>query len=214
MAPIPAPSPTTASGYSAPNQNSGGARPFVASGPASGIAWTHTQDLTIFYEIVSIPQNAGTWLPSTTNVSGLKLTVYGNAEDSLDFFSTSAVSGAGGYGTAADARQAQVLTLSSSTGSVGFGTAGAIYTLSSGFERRWWQTGDSNQSDNRTYVNALFDINGLPDGWQINANLSNNVARQVIARVCNGGLRYQNDGVSPPITAGAWNLMNFSLMDV
>ena len=214
MAPIPAPSPTTLTGYSAPNSAAGGGQQFQASGPCSGTAFTHTQDLTIFYEIVSIPQNAGTWLPSTTNVSALRLTVMGNGEDSLAFFATSSVSGASGCSTAADARQAHVLTLSSTTAAAGMGTAGAIYTLSGGYERRWSQTGDANQQDSRMYVNGLFPIDGLPTGWQVDATLSNNVARQIISRVCNGGIRYQNDGVSPPVTAGNWSLMYFSLMDV
>jgi len=213
MAPIPAPSPTSLTGYSAPNSAAGGGNQFQASGPCSGTAWTHTQDLTIFYEVVTIPQNAGTWLPSTTNVSALKLTVMGNAEDSLDFFATSSVSGASGCATAADARQAHVLSMSSTTTTVGLGTAGAIYTLSGGYERRWSQTGDVNQVDNRMMVNGYFEINGLPDGWWYNSTLSNNVARQIIARVCNGGLRYSNDGTSPPETAHKWDLMKFSLMD-
>lgn len=214
MAPIPAPSPTSPTGYSAPNAVAGGGNQFQASGPCSGTAFTHTQDLTIFYEIVSIPQNAGTWLPSTSDVSAMQLTVMGNAEDSLNFFSTSSVSGASGCATAADARQAHVLTLSSTTASTGMGTAGAIYTLSGGYERRWSRTGDTNQQDNRTYLNGLFQIDGLPSGWETNVILSNNVARQIIARVCNGGIKYQNDGVSPPVTAGPWDLMDFSLMDV
>ena len=220
MAPIPAPSPTALTGYSAPNSAAGGGQQFQASGPCSGTAFTHTQDLTIFYEIVSIPQNAGTWLPSTTNVSALKLTVMGNGEDHLSFFSTSSVSGSTGSGTtncatAADARQAHVLALSSTTvGSTMMGNAGAIYTLSGGYERRWSQTGDVDRWDSRTYVNGLFQIAGLPDQWQYNETLSNNVARQIIARVANGGIRYQNDGVSPPVTAGNWELMDFSLMDV
>ena len=214
MAPIPAPSPTALTGYSAPNSAAGGGNQFQASGPCSGTAWTHTQDLFIAYEVVSIPQDSGTWLPSTSNVSALKLTVMGNAEDSLDFFATSSVSGASGCLTAADARQAHVLTLSSTTAAAGMGTAGAIYTLSGGYERRWTQTGDVAQSDNQMWVNGLFEINGLPDGWQTNVDLSNNVARQIIARVCNGGIQYQNDGVSPHVTAGKWDLMYFSLMDV
>ena len=219
MAPIPAPSPTALTGYSAPNSAAGGGQQFQSSGPCSGTAFIHTQDLTIFYEIVTMPQNSGTWLPSTTDVSALKLTVMGNGEDSLSFFSTSAVSGSTGSGTtqcatAADARQAHVLTLSSSDSAAGMGGAGAIFTLSGGYERRWSQTGDTNLQDSRLYVNGLFEIDGLPTGWETNADLSNNVARQIIARVCNGGLRYQNNGISPPITAGGWALMNFSLMSV
>jgi len=214
MAPIPAPSPTAITGYSAPNQNAGGGQPFVASGPCSGTAWTHTQDLTIFYQVVTIPQNAGTWLPTTNTVSALNLTVYGNGESALSFFSTSSVSGATGCATAADARQAQVLTLSSTNSTNGMGSAGAIYTLSGGYERRWSQTGDSDQNDNRMYLNCLFPIDGVPENWQFDATLSNNIARQIISRVCNGGLKYQNDGLSPPTTAGNWDLMDFNLMDV
>ena len=214
MAPIPAPAPTALTGYSAPFAAAGGGNQYQASGSCSGTTWTHTQDLTIFYEIVSIPQNAGTWLPSTTDVSALRLTVMGNAENSLDFFATSAVSGASGCATAANARQAHVLTLSSTNSSVGLGSAGAIYTLSAGYERRWAVQGDNNEQDNRTYVNGKFDIMGLPASWNYNTTLSNQVARQIIARVCNGGIRYQNDGVAPPITAGDWGLMNFRLMDV
>ena len=214
MAPIPAPSPTALTGYTAPNSGAGGGNQFQSSGPCSGTTWTHTQDIAIYYEIVEIPQNAGTWLPSTSNVSALKLTVMGNAQDSLDFFSTSSVSGAIGCATAADARQAHVLALSSTTGSQGLGTAGAIYTLSGGYERRWTNSMDVAQSDNRVYVNGLFEINGLPSGWNNNATLSNNVARQIIARVVNGGLRYSTDGTTPPVTASNWDLMYFSLMDV
>ena len=215
MAPIPAPSPTALTGYSAPFAAAGGGQQFQTSGPCSGTAWTHTQDITIFYEIVSIPQNAGTWLPSTTDVSALKLTVMGNAEDSLAFFSTSAVSGATGCLTAADARQAHVLSLSSTTAAAGhFGIAGAIYTLSGGYERRWANSMDTANRDNRFYGNALFEIDGLPTNWNYNTTLANNVARQIIARVVNGGLRYNNGGQTPPVTAGNWPLMRFSLMDV
>ena len=214
MAPIPAPSPTLPTAYTAPNAGAGGGNLFQSSGPCSGTAWTHTQDLTIFYEVVTMPQNAGTWLPSTTTVSALKLTVYGNAENSLAFFTTSSVSGATGCATAADARQAHILTLSSTNASLGMGSAGAIFTLSGGYERRWSQTGDSNQQDNRAYVNGLFPIDGLPANWQFDATLSNTIARQIIARCVNGGLRYQNNGLAPPITAGNWGLMDFSLMSV
>ena len=214
MAPIPAPAPTALTGYSAPFAAAGGGNQYQASGSCSGTAWTHTQDLTIFYEMVSIPQNAGTWLPSTTTVSALKLTVMGNAENSLGFFATSAVSGASGCATAANARQAHVLTLSSTDSSVALGVAGAIYTLSAGYERRWAIQGDGNDRDSRHYGNALFRVDGLPAYWNYNTTLSNQVARQIISRVCNGGIRYQNDGVSPPITAGNWDLMDFSLMDV
>jgi len=214
MAPIPAPSPTSLTGYSAPNAAAGGGNQFQSSGPCSGTTWTHTQDLFIAYEVVEIPQNAGTWLPSTSNVSALKLTVYGQAEDSLDFFSTSSVSGATGCATAADARQAHVLTLSSTGALQGMGPAGAIYTLSGGYERRWTQTGDVARSDNRTYMNGLFPIDGLPSGWNNDVTLSNLVARQIIARVVNGGIRYSNDGTTPPVTAGDWDLMYFGLMDV
>jgi hypothetical protein len=214
MAPIPAPSPTALTGYTAPFAAAGGGNQFQSSGPCSGTTWTHTQDITIFYEVVLIPQNAGTWLPGTTDVSALKLTVMGNAENSLDFFSTSSVSGATGCATAADARQAHVLTLSSTTASAAMGTAGAIYTLSGGYERRWSNSMDVAQVDNRFYGNALFEIDGLPTNWNNNTSLSNSVARQIIARVVNGGLRYNNSGQTPPVTAGHWDLMYFSLMDV
>ena len=214
MAPIPAPTPTALTGYTAPFAGAGGGNQFQSSGPCSGTAWTHTQDLAIFYEIVSIPQATGTFPPGNTNVSALKLTVMGNAENSLSFFSTSSVSGATGCATAADARQAHVLTLSSTTATVGMGNAGAILTLSGGYERRWTQVGDVNEVDNRTYINGLYEIDGLPSGWNTNATLSNSVASQIIARVCNGGLRYNNGGVVPPLTASQWGLMDFSLMDV
>jgi len=214
MAPIPPPAPTLKTGYSAPNMLGGGGNEFSMSGPCSGTAWTHTQDLIVFYELVLMPQNAGTWLPSTTDVSALKLTVVGNGEDSLGFFATSAVSGASGCSTAADARQAHVLSLSSTTTGVGMGVAGSIYTLSGGYERRWAKTGDTNQRDSRVYINGLFNVDGLPSGWWANENLSNNVARQIISRVCNGGIKYQNDGVSPPEIARDWPLMKFNLMDV
>ena len=214
MAPIPAPSPTALTGYTAPFAAAGGGNQFQSSGPCSGTTWTHTQDVTIFYEVVMIPQNAGTWLPSNTDVSALKLTVMGNAENSLDFFSTSSVSGATGCATAADARQAHVLSLSSTTSTNAMGTAGAIITLSGGYERRWSNSMDVAQVDNRFYGNALFEIDGLPTGWNNNTSLSNSVARQIIARVVNGGLRYNNGGQTPPITADNWDLMYFSLMDV
>jgi hypothetical protein len=215
MAPIPAPSPTALTGYSAPFAAAGGGNQFQSSGPCSGTAWTHTQDITIFYEVVTIPQNAGTWLPSTTDVSALKLTVMGNAEDSLAFFSTSSVSGASGCATAADARQAHVLSLSSTdvTTVNAMGSTGAIITLSGGYERRWTQVGDVDQTDNRFYGNALFEINGLPNNWIYDPTLSVQVARQIISRVCNGGIRHSGDGTAPPTTAGNWPLMKFSLMD-
>ena len=55
---------------------------------------------------------------------------------------------------------------------------------------------------------------GFLMGGSTTWTLSNNVARQVIARVANGGLQYQNDGVSPPVTADNWDLMDFSLMNI
>jgi len=214
MAPIPAPSPTALTGYSAPYAAAGGGNQFQASGSCSGTAWTHTQDILIFYKLVTMPQNAGTWLPSTTDVSALELTIMGNAGNSLSFFATSSVSGASGCSTAADARQAHVLTMSSTTTATGMGTQGSIYTLSAGYERRWAQAGDSSKTSSRYMTNALFRVDGLPVGWWANATLSNNVARQIIARAVNGGLRYSNDGQTPPLTAPAWPLMDFSLMDV
>jgi len=214
MPPIPSPAPSTLTGYSAPYSAAGGGNQFQASGECSGTAWTHTQDLTIFYQLVTLPQNAGTWLPSTSDVSGIKLTVYGNAEDSLGFFATSSVSGASGCDSAADARQAHIFTLSSTTGSTGMGTAGAIYTLSGGYERRWSRTGDTDRQDDRVYVNGLFEVNGLPTGWWNNDDLSNNVIRMIVKRVCNGGIRYSNDGGTPPTTASNWALMKGSLMDI
>ena len=214
MAPIPAPTPSSPTAYTAPFAGAGGGNLYQSSGPCSGTAWTHTQDLAIFYEIVSIPQATGIFPPGNTDVSALRLTVMGNAENSLGFFSTSSVSGATGCATAADARQAHVMTLSSTTGVVGFGNAGAILTLSGGYERRWERVGDFATVDNRTYINGLFEIDGLPTGWNTNATLSNTVATQIIARVCNGGIRYNNGGVVPPHVASQWSLMDFSLIDV
>jgi len=217
MAPLPAPTPSSPTAYTAPFAGAGGGNLFQSSGPCSGTTWTHTQDLTIFYEVVTYPRpTGGTWLPSTTDVSALKLTVMGNAGNSLDFFVTSSVSGASGCATAADARQAHVLALSSTTitTSNAMGGAGAIYTLSGGYERRWTQTGDVAQVDNRFYGEGLFEINGLPNNWIYDPTLSTQVARQIISRVCNGGIRYSNDGTAPPATAGNWELMKFSLMDV
>lgn len=214
MAPIPAPSPTALTGYTAPYAAAGGGNQYQASGPCSGTAWTHTQDLSIFYEVVMIPQARGTFPPSNTDVSALKITVMGNAEASLNFFSTSAVSGATGCATAANARQAHVMSYSSTDGNTGMGFKGAMYTLSGGYERRWGVTSDVAAIDNRTYVNGLYEIDGLPIGWNFNPTLSNAVASQVIARVCNGGLRYNNGGVVPPLIAGPWPLMDFSLIDV
>ena len=214
MAPIPAPSPTGITGYSAPYSAAGGGNQYQASGACSGTAWTHTQDLAIFYEVVRIPQATGTFPPGTSDVSALKLTVMGNAENDYGFFSTSSVSGASGCSTAANARQAHIMSYSATDGNAGLGFKGAMYTLSGGYERRWYQQGDTRGSDNRTYINGLFEIDGLPTGWNTNVTLSNVVASQIIARVCNGGVRYNNGGVVPPLVASAWQLMDFSLIDV
>ena len=214
MAPIPAPSPTAITGYSAPLQNAGGGQQFVLSGPCSGTAFVHTQDLFIGYEVVTYPEIAGTWFPTTNSVSALRINVLGNAENDLQFFSTSSVSGAQ-CATAADARQAQVMVLSSTTTTNdAMGTAGSIYTLSGGYERRWSRTGDVVATDSRYYRNMLFPIAGLPSGWNYDTTLSNNIARQVVALVISGGLEYSIDGVAPPDTATKWDLMNFSLIDI
>ena len=213
MAPIPAPSPTAITGYSAPLQNAGGGQQFVLSGPCSGTAFVHTQDLFIGYEVVTYPEIAGTWFPSTNSVSALRINVLGNAEDDLQFFSTSSVSGAQ-CATAADARQAQVMSLSSNYANGAIGTAGTIYTLSGGYERRWSRIGDVAETDGRFYRNMLFPIEGLPSGWNYNVTLSNAVARQVVALVISGGLKYSLDGVAPPDVSTQWDLMDFSLIDI
>ena len=214
MAPIPAPSPTGITGYSAPNQNAGGGQPFVASGPCSGTVLVHTQDLMISYEITTMAQGGGTWLPTSTDVSALKLYVVGCADDSLSFFSTSSVSGAQCAG-AADARQAHVLTLSSTTATAAMGTAGSIYTLSGGYERRWTRTGDAAEEQRFYGGNILFPIVGLPENWNYDSTLSNNIARQIVAQVVAGGLEYSADGTLANKTVmPQWDLMDFSLMDI
>ena len=213
MAPIPAPSPTAITGYSAPLQNAGGGQQFVLSGPCSGTAFVHTQDLHIGYQVVTYPEIAGTWFPSTNSVSALRINVLGNAEDDLQFFSTSSVSGAQ-CATAADARQAQVMALSSNISTDAMGTAGTIYTLSGGYERRWSRVGDVAATDSRFYRNMLFPIEGLPSGWNYNVTLSNNIARQIVALVISGGLEHSLTGTAPPDVATQWDLMDFSLIDI
>ena len=211
--PIPAPSPTGITGYSAANQNAGGGQAFVASGPCSGTALVHTQDLVIGYELVTYPKSSGTWFPSTVDTSALKLQVWGIAEDALQFFSTSSVSGAQ-CATAADARQAQRMVLSSTTTSTGMGTAGSIYTLSAGYERRWSQTGDVAEMQHRSYQNMLFPIEGYSGNRNYDQTLSNNIARLIVAQVISGGLQYSSDGIAPPDVSTEWNVMDFSLIDI
>lgn len=203
-------------GFTQPYSTLGGGQAFVSSGPCSGTAWTHHQDLTIFYEVVTFPQVTGAWLPASTETSALRITVYGNAETALNFFSTSAVTGTSACATAAEARQAHILAVSSTTAAVGagMGNAGSIYTLSAGYERRWTHAGDATAKDGRVYVNGLFEIAGLPSGWRTNEILSNRVATAIIQRVCNGGIQHQNDGVSPPEVSTDWPLLDYSLIDI
>lgn len=204
---------TTPTSYSAPRQTAGGGQYFVASGPCSGTVLEHIQDLTIFYEIISTPVLTGAWPLSTTNVSSMQVTVYGNAEDKTAFFSTSSVSGASGCAAAAYARQAHVMALSASVGSAGMGTAGTIYTLSGGYERNWVQGGQVSQVDNRTYFKGVVPIEGLPSGWNSNDILSSQVIRSLVALLCNGGLEYSNTSSRPPDVATAWPLMNYNLVE-
>ena len=177
-------------GYAAtdPTTDVGGSRNLVTSGNCSGTAYTHQQDLTVYYEITTVSQPAGTWLPTATSVSGLKLSVFGNTTDSLDWFSTSATDGSG-CANAANMRQGHNFSISSTTGSVGMGTQGAIYTTSAGIERRWTQVGDTESSDNRIYLDAWYPLGGLAADWNNNDTLSAAVARAVIGKswleVCN-----------------------------
>jgi len=212
--PIPAPTPTAVTGASLPGNQAGGGQGYINSGTCSGTAFTHTQDLVVFYTVTTINEPSNAFPPTCTSVSALNLTVMGGGSDSLAQFSTSSSSNMSGCLGAANAVQAHTMTLSSTTDSAGMGTAGAIYTVSGGYRRRWMQTGDVASTDYRTYTNALYVIPNLPDGWNTNATLSNNVARQVVRLICHGGLQFSEDGVSPFEVATAWPMIDFGLIDI
>jgi hypothetical protein len=210
--PIPAPIPTAVTGPSLPGNQAGGGQGYVNSGTCSGTAFTHTQDLIVFYQVTTINEPSNQFPPTCATVSALNLTVMGGGSDSLGQFSTS--SAGSGCAGAANAVQAHTMVLSSTDAAAGMGTQGAIYTTSGGYRRRWTQTGDVASTDYRTYTNALYLLPGLPTGWNNNADLSNNVARQVIRLICNGGMQYSPNGVAPPQVASPWPMLDFGLIDI
>ena len=212
--PIPAPTPTAVTAASLPGNQAGGGQGYINSGTCSGTAFTHTQDLVVFYKVQNITRQNGGFPPSGTSVSALNLTVMGGGSDSLAQFSTSSSANMSGCLGAANAVQAHTMTLSSTTAAAGMGTAGAIYTVSGGYRRRWMQTGDVASTDYRTYTNALYVIPNLPDGWNNNATLSNNVARQIVRLICHGGLQFSEDGVAPFEVSKAWPMIDFGLIDI
>lgn len=212
--PIPAPTPTAITGASLPGNQAGGGQGYVNSGTCSGTAYTHTQDLIVFYSITTISEPSNAFPPTCSTVSALNLTVMGGGADTLAQFSTSSSSGLSGCAGAANAVQAHTMTLSSTDAAAGMGTQGAIYTVSGGYRRRWTQTGDVAATDYRTYTNAMYLLPGLPTGWNNNADLSNNVARQVIRLICNGGMEYSPNGVAPPEVSDPWPMIDFGLIDI
>ena len=216
MPAIPSPSPAGQSAASLPANQAGGGQGYIPSGSCSGTAYTHTQDLTIFYEIITVNRPSSAFPPGCTAVSALSLTVFGGGTNTLNQFSTSAVGGSNSSGcaAAANAMQAHTMAVSSTSNSTGMGSAGTIYTLSGGYSRRWSQIGDVDEQDFRWYTNALFPIDGLPLGWQNNLTLSNEIARSIVRQLCNGGLEYSMNGVAPPQTATPWSLLDFGLIDL
>ena len=215
MAPIPAPSPAGQTAASLPGNQAGGGQGYVNSGTCSGTAWTHTQTLQVYYDVSTFSTPNGNWPPGSDTTSALICTVYGNATDTLNQFSTSSSTGLSGCAGAANAVQSQTMTLSSTTATVGFGSAGTIYTVSGGYQRRWARASDIAQTDSRLLTKVVFPVAGLPTGWNNDATISNSVAAQLVAKIIAGGLEY-NDYSTPgsPDLATAWTLMDWSLIDI
>jgi len=177
----------------------GTSRDYISSGICSGTAFTHEQRLTISYTMTTYPQNTGAWLPATAEVSGLKLQVYMNATGQRGDFSTSA--NVSGCTNAANMRQDQVFDISSTTTATAgaLGTAGMITTASAGTFRRWAESSDIDFFEGRTYSRVWFPLDGLPQGFQDNVDLSTQILRQVIYQVLDGGLEYSPDGTQASV---------------
>jgi len=215
MPAIPSPSPAGQSAASLPANQAGGGQGYIPSGSCSGTAYTHTQDLTIFYEVVTVNRPSSTFPPGCTAVSAISLTVFGGGSNTLNQFSTSALTTSACQG-AANAMQAHTMAVSSTdtTYAGTMGAHGTIYTLSGGYTRRWTQIGDVADQDFRWYTNALFPIAGLPTGWAHNVTMSNSVARSIVRQLCQGGMEYSMTGVAPPQTSVVWPLLDFGLIDL
>jgi hypothetical protein len=174
-------------------------RDYIASGSCSGTAFTHEQRLTISYTMTTYPQPTGAWLPATADVSGFSLQIYANATGQRGDFSTSASDGSG-CANAANMRQDQVFDISSTSIATGaLGTAGMITTASAGTFRRWALATDTDFFEGNTYSRVWFPLDGLPQGFQNNVDLSKQVLRQIIYQVLDGGLEYSPDGTQASV---------------
>ena len=180
----------------------GTSREYISSGTCSGTAFTHEQRLTISYTLTTAPRMTGSWLPATENVSGMSLTVYSNVIGQKGDFSTSASDGSG-CANAANMRQDQVFDISSTTAGVAagaFGDIGMITTASAGMFRRWAESTDVDFFEGKTYQRVWFPTDGLPTGFQRNADLSAQIMRQMIYQILDGGLEYSNDGTQAGVS--------------
>jgi hypothetical protein len=179
----------------------GTARDYISSGTCSGTAFTHEQRLTVAYTLTTRVDPNGAWLPGSNTVSGLSLTVYANVNGTRGDFSTSA--NVSGCTNAANMRQDQIFDISSTTTATAgaLGTAGMITTASAGTFRRWANSSDVDFYDTGNFQRVWFPLEGMPAGFNNNADLSKVVLRQLISQILDGGLHYSNDGTAASVAS-------------
>jgi hypothetical protein len=207
---------TPPAGGSITQQTAGGMHPYITNGACSGTAIRHEQSLTIAYQLVSRTDQSNDWIPLSSNTaSGLRLTIRGTSQDNLFDFQTSAAVGST-CDTAANARQTHEFILSSTDGAAGtLGRFGVIYTASGGVTQRWATTSDFASFDTRQYLNGWISTDNMPAGWEDSQALSEDFVKELIARICNGGIEYSNDGSAAGMTlSDSWFGMDYSLMNL
>ena len=174
----------------------GTGREYISSGTCSGTAFTHEQRLTVAYTLTTRVDPNGAWLPGSNTVSGLSLAIYANANGTRADFSTSA--NASGCTNAANLRQDQIFDISSTTTATAgaLGTAGMITTASAGMFRRWANSSDIDYYTAGNFQRVWFPLEGLPAGFNNNADLSKLVLRQLVYQILDGGLDFSNTGIA------------------
>ena len=173
-------------------------RNYVASGECSGTAFIHRQSFFASYEFTTHPSLDGTWLPTQGSVvSGILMHVMPSYTDTLEQFSTSS-SDASGCANAANARQEHVISVSGNA-STGMGSEGFIITSATGFTRRWTTAGDIPDQKTYTFMKVFLPLNGpIFTSAQTDNTLRDEVVRQIIRYVANGGLLYGAGKSSTP----------------
>lgn len=221
--PIPPPAPAGQSAASTPFNQAGGGQGYMPEGSCAGQAFLHEQNLNVYYTVSTVSVPTGGWPTGCKSLSALVLHVNGVGEDSIIDFVTSASvqNGVSSCSGAFNATQSHILAVSSTTSTTAgvMGTIGNIRTTSGGYTRRRARTGDVEGRDYRWMGQMIYLIEGLPNGWNHDVNMSGDVARGVVQAINAGGLQYWNydiggfaDGaleISKP-----WALMRYNLMDI